>query len=407
MNNILSINQKYEINGGSDRYYFNLNELLRNKGHNLLEFAASGKNDSESAYSNYFPKAIEFKTSNPSSILPYLYNRQAKYALRKFLEQNIQPDVAHLQIYYGHLSSSILTELHSKGIPIIQTLHEYKFSCPVYTHISGDTICEKCLDGTSMNVIINKCKNDSYAQSTIRYLESRISRLLGDISKIDMFLCVSKFQKSLMQRVGIPEHKLKVLYNFVDLPENKNTTPHKNYFLYFGRIEKLKGIHTAIKAFQKFPNNDFKIVGVGPYTADLQKLVATLPIQNVEFLGFKSGDDLWDLVASSRAVLVPSEWYENCSMTVLESKALGRPVIASAIGGITEQIVDGENGFLHAPNEPSSISRAIERLLALTDSEYASMCQASRTDLTNRYSADLHYKKLKVVYEEIMHKNLI
>jgi glycosyltransferase involved in cell wall biosynthesis len=397
---ILSINQKYEINGGSDRYYFNLNELLKNKGCDIIEYAAKGKLEDDSKYNKYFPEQVKFSLKNPSAFFKYLYNLEAKNNLNKLLNEK-KIDIAHLQIYYGHLTTSILSPLKDRGIPIIQTLHEYKLSCPVYTHISKDGVCEKCLTGSTWNAVKNKCKNDSYTQSLVRFSEFHLSRIMGDISKIDSFICVSRFQKNLMIKAGIPESKLNTLYNFVSTTGIPKIVLRGDYLLFFGRLEKLKGVHSLISAMKNFPELPLFVVGEGEYKKNMIDQVIELGLDNVKFLGFKSGNELWDLVSKSLAIMVPSEWYENCSMTVLEGKAHCKPIIGANIGGISEQIDEGINGFMHEPGDISSITNAIDKLISLDNKSYEAICLSSRDDLEKRYGADNHMTSLMQIYKDV------
>lgn len=399
--NILSVNQKFEVHGGSDRYYFNLNELLDERGHRIFEFAAKGELDESSDFSRYFPKQVKFDSKNPKNLVDYLYNFNARNSISKLLDNIPSPDIVHLQIYYGQLTVSIIDEIKKRNIPIVQTLHEYKLSCPVYTHLKNDDICHACIDNSAFSCVSNRCKDGSIVKSLVRYLEFVFSKWKGDRQFIDQFICVSNFQKELMLKAGIPSEKLNVVYNFVQTRNIKFNTVNAGYYLYFGRLEKLKGLVTLLETAKMLPAIKFLIAGDGPFKSQINVYIQNHNLDNVEFVGFKQGQDLWDLVKLSKAVLVPSEWYENCSMTVLEAKAYCKPVIASSIGGITEQIIDGENGFLHEPANVNSFVAAIDKLEALSIQDYEAMCLRSREDLDLRYSADVHYRKLMEVYRKV------
>jgi glycosyltransferase involved in cell wall biosynthesis len=401
---ILSVNQTYSLKGGSDRYFFNMNDLLFKNKHDVVEFAAEGDLEPKCNSKKYFPTKIDFQDKKLKNFFSYLYNFEAKSKINGLLNEHSNFELAHLQIYYGQLTSSILNPLVKRNIPVIQTLHEYKLSCPVYTHISHGEICNKCVSGSSFNCIINRCKSNSITHSITRFLEYNVSRFLGDVNFIDKFICVSEFQMNKMKEAGIPEHKLEVLYNFV--PDNNGSLDivDGDYLLFFGRLEKLKGIHTLIKAMKEHPDKLLVIAGDGPYENELKNLVISSGLSNqVEFCGFVSGDKLWNLVKRSKAIMVPSEWYENCSMTVLEGKSYSKPIIAASIGGITEQIYDGINGFLHKPGCSNSISNAITKLY---ESDYEELCKASRSDLEHRYSSHVHYPKLMDIYRQVLESKM-
>lgn len=391
---ILSVNQIDEVRGGSDRCFFNTNELLTEEGVDVIPFFSSKTNFE-------YPIEIDFDEKSIKNIVSYFYNYDAKIKLKNLLISNDDINLAHLHIYYGKLTSSILAPLKEKGIPIVQTLHEYKLSCPVYTHISNGSVCNKCVRGSSFNSIFNKCKDGSLIASSVRFLEFNLSRFFGDVDKVDRFICVSNFQKEKMIEAGVPETKLRVIYNFVDCDRITKNVLNGDYLLYFGRLERLKGIHTLISAMQNHKEKTLFIVGEGAYENELKVLVEQLGLSDsVKFLGFKSGDELWGLVRNCKCVMVPSEWYENCSMTVLEAKAFCKPVIGASIGGITEQIQDGVNGYLHEPCNTESLSDAIERLYSAQD--YNSLALASRNDLDSRYSKSMYFNKLMALYEELL-----
>lgn len=391
--NILSINQIEEVRGGSDRCFFSTNRMLSEKNFNVIPFYSSKSGGD-------YPVELDFGEKCISNFIKYFYNTEARDKLASLIDNTPVIKLAHVHIYYGKLTVAILDPLIKKGIPIVQTLHEFKLSCPVYTHINKGVVCNKCVAGSSFNVIKNKCKDDSLLLSSLRFLEFNISRFLGDITKINKFICVSKFQKEKMIEAGVPENKLVTIYNFVDIGSIPAEVVDGNYLLFFGRLEKLKGVHTLISAMSKHRDKKLLIVGQGNYEGKLRSLTKELGLEkNITFIGFKAGDELWGLIRSCKAVMVPSEWYENCSMTVLEAKAYCKPVIGSSIGGITEQISDGVDGFLHAPGDIESISLAISKLYR---SSYPQLALASRNDLELRYSKEVHYEQLMKVYQEFL-----
>lgn len=398
---ILSVNQTFDLNGGSDRCFFNMNELLRSKGHKVCEFAASGKFAPKSEHKDVYPTQNSFSFKNPMNLAKYIYNKSAKSSLESFINEKNHFDIAHLQIYYGHLTTSILSPLLERAIPIVQTLHEYKLSCPVYTHVNDNAPCIKCIEGSTVNCLINRCKDGSTLKSTVRFLEFHISRMLGDVNKIDRFICVSNFQKKLMENAGVPKEKLEVIYNFT-FPVGDYSSENAGYLLYFGRIDKVKGLETLVNAAAITPKIKYVIAGTGPELSHIVNLAGKLGCSNIDFVGFKQGDELSSLIKGCKAVIVPSEWFENCSMTVLESKAYGKPVIGSSIGGITEQIQDNINGFLFTPKNHLELTHCIERIACLPKVKYEEMCASSLEDFELRYSPNIHYEKLNGLYKSII-----
>lgn len=390
---ILNVGHNYHVAGGSDRVLIETGELLTDNGHTVIPFCAQNEKNLDSAYSRFFPRSIDFNKINIRSLLSFFYNFEAKSFLISLLKsQDSSIDIAHLHIYYGKLTTSVLHALKKHDVPIVQSLHEYKLACPIYTMELNGNVCEKCINGNKIHCVLNKCKNSSYLQSTVMATESYISRVLGDIRNIDLFLSVSEFHKTVMLKAGIPSEKLKVLHNFVDTDKYKAEHTHENYFLYFGRIEKLKGMDTLISAFEK-TSHKLKIVGEGAYLPEVLKRIST--IQNIEYEGFKQGKELINYISNATAVIVPSEWYENCPMNVLEAKALGRPVIGSDIGGIPELIRNNIDGYVFEPGNVIKLSECIDNVTK----QFTEMSILAREDAVSRFSKVAYLEKLLAFYD--------
>ena len=169
---------------------------------------------------------------------------------------------------------------------------------------------------------------------------------------------------------------------------------HDGQLLYAGRIEKLKGLPTLLKAVG-LTGSKLLIAGDGSWVPELKMRLRNLP--NVRYLGFLTGPDLHAAMSRARAVVVPSEWYENCPMSVLEAKAAGRPVIGARIGGIPELVQDGVDGFLHTPGDAEDLAAALRRLEA---APFATLSRNARQDVMDRFSTSQHLARLMRVYAE-------
>ena len=215
--NILKLNNFYEVLGGSDRVFLNTGKLLADYGHNVHWFASSHnyqKNNSEDVTLieplNRPPRAQDYPR--------YLYNQRARTAIGNVLKNSSERfNIAHAHIYYGQLTTSIIDPIKREGIPLVQTLHEYKMVCPIYTMERDGSVCSECLDRGMHRLLVNRCKESSLVKSLATLGEQIFSRVAGDIAKVDKFICVSNFQKNLMETSGIPVEKLVTLHNFVHL----------------------------------------------------------------------------------------------------------------------------------------------------------------------------------------------
>lgn len=389
---VLQVSHNHHIVGGSDRVFFATSELLKQAGHEVVPFCLSSPKDLPSQWSGYFPRGADSAHPHPRDIGRYFYNREARKSLERLLDCTGTIDVAHLHIYHGKLTPAILPVLKARRIPIVQTLHEYKLACPVYTLQRQGKNCDACVEGSLLNSIRFRCKDGSALRSAIMAAEMASSRLAGDVRLVDRFICVSDFQKAIMTRAGLPQDKLATLHNFVDAgPVHEG---HDGYLLYAGRIEALKGLQTLMSAVEG-TDRRLLIAGDGAWVPDLRQRIRNQP--QITYLGFQSGAALAELIRRAKAVVVPSEWYENCPMSVLEAKAHGRPVVASAIGGIPELVRDGLDGFLFGPGQRDDLIRALDRL---DHADHALLSQKARQDSEHRFSGRVHLARLMDVYRD-------
>ena len=367
-------------------------------GHSCTFFAPKSDNNIYSNDSKYFPTAVDTSRPKFSDIAGYLYNQPAKAALNRLLAERGIPDVAHLHIYYGRLTASILFPLHKRGIPIVQTAHEYKITCPIYTHFLNGKPCEKCVGRQGFDVLTSRCKNNSLSHSAVALAEQLTSKFLGSIDKISKFICVSEFQQSLMLRGGISSEKAQVIYNFAsgDFFNRQREQPENGYLLYFGRLAAEKGIHTLVEAAIQ-SGIELVIAGDG----ELQDYVcsASLKHRNIRYCGLVHGADLISTLEQASAIVVPSEWYENCPMSVLEAKAMGIPVIGANIGGIPELVRHEIDGLLFQPGSVESLVSTLERF---NKSDQQSFSAKAREDAEDRFSPKRYLNQLVDLYGSLL-----
>lgn len=397
---ILNISQNHYVRGGSDRYFFTMGELLQKHGHRVIPFTATNPNNEPTEWEQYFPRGADFENPKPIDLLRFLYSRDAVKSIQRLLN-NTDVDMAHFHIYYGKLTASILGHLKKAGIPLIQTLHEYKLTCPVYSHLSNDEICEDCEGKHFWRAVPKRCNRGSLARTALSVTESYVSRFLGSVDKFDHFISVSHFLRKKMIQYGIPEEKISTVHNFADVSHITPNFSVGEYVLYFGRVHKSKGILTLIEAAAPLKQVPLYIVGDGEAMPEVQQIVEQNGCKHIHLLGFKQGDELQELILNSICTVLPSEWYENCPMSVLESFAYGKPVIGADIGGIPELIEDSVDGFL----VPSAGTGALrEKLLWMFEhkAEAVEMGKAGRKKMETEFNADIHYEKIMKVYQKFL-----
>ena len=397
---VLHASHNYYVAGGSDRYFFELGALLEQNGHKVVPFCGASPQNETSEFSDYFPACADSQNPRVSDAVRYLYSADAKRKIESAIaEQN--PDIAHLHIYYGKLTSSILGPLKRQGIPIVQSLHEYKLLCPVYTCIRNDTVCEACAGQQFWKALAYRCNRGSLLRSAASACESYISKALGSFDKIDHYIGVSQFMTDKMLSIGVPREKISTVHNFVDCAQFPLTSETGKHVLYFGRLEPTKGLFNLLDAMREHPQLRCVIAGTGSARLALEKHADSIGLKNIEFAGFVSGDALRQLVQQAICTVLPAEWYENCPMSVLESLAYGRPVIGSGIGGLPELINDGDDGIIVEPGNTPQLAAALEALTS-NISRAREMGMAGREKVQKEFSPDRHYAQIAAIYSKLL-----
>jgi glycosyltransferase involved in cell wall biosynthesis len=387
--------------------YLNTSSLLQSKGHEVIYLSQAHSQNLPSSTDNFFPAYTDYNSSSlvekVASSWTFAYSKKASTNLDELIHFK-RPDIAHLHIFYGGLTSSILPVLKKHNIPIIVTLHEYKLLCPVYTFLDGrNQICEKCANGNYLHCIANRCSKGSIANSIVMAAEAKARDVFFKPEKyFNHIICVSQFslQKHIQYRPALA-NRISHVYNFSASLENVplGSKGKKKYILYFGRLSAEKGISTLLRSFQSVSQElELYIVGTGPLQQDLANYSKEQNLNHVKFLGFQMGEALHTLIREALFVIVPSEWYENNPMTIIESYFLGTPVIGANIGGIPEIIIDGITGFTFSSRDEGDLAKKINCGLALETVQYEAMCKKARNFAEVHFSSEHHYKKLMSIY---------
>ncbi|WP_461516539.1 glycosyltransferase family 4 protein [Porticoccus sp.] len=398
---IANVSPYHYVKGGSDSYFLSQNALYQKMGVEVAPFCMKSEKNMPTEWSRYFPSGVNMSSPSMQDLYNFVYSFEAKKAIRKLLVE-FKPDLVHLHIYYGQFTSSILKEIKEASLPIVQTVHDYKVVCPVYSLTRNGKICEDCQGKHFWKAMPRRCNRGSIARTSLSVLESYVSRWGGNISKIDRFIAVSEFQASRLIKLGIPADKLKVVHNFVETTgiSPRLSPPSKPKFLYFGRLERSKGIFDALDAAEQLPSCEFIFAGSGSAEIELENAAIKRGLANVKCVGFVTGNKLNDLIKSATATLLTPTVYENCPMSVLESMALGVPVIGSRMGGISELVAHGETGLIVEPGNVSQLVDAIS-YCSTHPRKVHDMGVASVQKVVENFSSQSHFKKLMTIYEEL------
>lgn len=404
MTTLLSINNYYYYRGGADTVFLEQNRLFEQSGWNVVPFAMQSAKNLSSPWSKYFVEDIEFGeryslAAKLTRVPKVIYSLEARRKLARVIDES-HPDVCHLHNIYHHISPSILSLLKQRGIPVVQTLHDLKIACPAYSMLTHDGVCERCRGGRLYNVVVHRCIKGSVTLSAIVLLEATLHHLLRTYSSyVGRFAVPSRFYIEKLCDWGWPRSMFSHVPNFVDPDRYRPQYEPGKYFLYFGRLSREKGLATLIRAAAS-SGCRLLLAGTGPQSAELGSLTAQLGA-DVIFPGFLTGESLHEAVRGARAVVLPSEWYENAPMTVLEAYALGKPVLGARIGGIPELISEQETGLGFASGDVGSLAAALGDLAGRPDRAIEDMGREARQLVERQYTAELYRQRLLSIYREL------
>ncbi|MBF0234627.1 MAG: glycosyltransferase family 4 protein [Desulfamplus sp.] len=402
---ILFLNNYHYLRGGSEQVYFNEMGLLRSYGHEVDSFARKSEKDNFANYAHLFPYDIVTAQIRPKinaviTLKEILYSSSAKKQLKKLIKY-FTPDVVHAHNIYYRLTTSVLDLLREEGIPMVMTLHDYKLICPNYMLMYDNRICEDCKGGKFYNAILNRCYKNSMAASIVYSFESWFNDFFQKYkSNIDYFIAPSQFIQQKMIDFDWPEKNIEYIPNYVQLDKFIPHYESENYFLYIGRLSPEKGIYTLLNAFIKIKSKNIKlkIVGDGPERKELERF--SNQDLRIEFTGYLKGKELAEITKSAKAIVLPSEWYENAPISILEAFAYGKPVIGSKIGGIPEMIIEGVNGLLFESGNVEDLTSTIDRFLNLSNSTVTKMGKSARQTVQEKYNPIIHYNSLISLYRK-------
>jgi glycosyltransferase involved in cell wall biosynthesis len=406
---ILMCNSFYYLRGGSERCVFDLSQLLRDHGHEVIPFAMADSRNKPSPYSEYFVSNIDFpsRLGNGSSMADKfgavertINSREAQQKIEQLIIDT-KPEIAHVHGIAHEISPSILPVIKSAGIPVVQTLHDFKLICPNTSFISHGQVCERCKKHRYYNVVLNRCKRNSLAASFLAGLEMTIHKVLQIYEhNVDVFITPSQFLKDKLREYGI-NNQIVHLPNFLRLEHFTPCFETEDYFLYFGRLAPVKGVQTLLRAMNSVKTSKLYIVGAGELGGELQEYADDHNLDNVEFLGHFDLDELVSLIQRAAFTIMPSEGYDNYPMSVLESMACGTPVIGSRIGGIPEQIQDGYNGLLFEPGNAAQLAEKINYLLD-NPQQATAFGRNGRRRVEEINAPEVHYRQTLALYESLL-----
>jgi len=404
---ILHVNKFLHRRGGAESYMADLAEIQEAAGHDVAFFGMEHPDNDPHAYAGHFPARVEFNPmpttlgGRTRAVGRMLWSSSAARGIDAVVDA-FGPDVVHLHNIYHQLSPSVLRPLDRRGIPAVMTLHDYKLACPTYRFLDHGQICEACLGGHFHQAVRRRCQDGSLLASTAAAASSYLHAATGAYRPVGRFLCPSRFMESKMRAAGVFPDRLEWVPHFVDCNAVATADKPGRGVVCAGRLSNEKGIDVLIEAVGHLGPSlgdaaHLDIVGEGPEQEALARLAEERAPGQVRFHGRVAKAAVHDLIRNSTVLALPSRWYENQPMIVLEALACGVPVVGTSLGGTPEIVADGVDGTIVAPDDPEALAGALGDLLAHPRRAFE-MGRAGRAKVESDFTPQRHWTRVRDAY---------
>jgi glycosyltransferase involved in cell wall biosynthesis len=383
---VLSVHNSYQKPGGEDQVFAQEAALLRSHGHQVSLFRAS--NDT-------------VKGKNPLVVLrDTIWNREMYDELFERMRAE-RPDVVHVHNTFPVISPAVYYAARENGIPVVQTLHNYRLICPAATFFRDGTLCEACL-GKSIPWpgVVHGCYRNSRVTTAVAatmLATHNFKHTYSDV--VSAYIALTDFARCKFVHAGLPMEKIFVKPNFLETDPGRGEGKG-NYALFVGRLTPEKGISTLLDAWRQLsPDLRLEIAGDGPLAPEVEKAAAELP--NITWLKWLPRTEILQRMKDASVLILPSTWYEGFPMIIAEAFAVGLPVIASNLGSMPSIVDDRRTGLQFEAGNPTALKDAICWWLA-NPSEAACMRRRAREEYENKYTAERNYTQLMNIYDCVL-----
>ena len=399
---VLLVNKFHWLKGGSEKYYFELGQLLKEHGYEVAYFSMKNDKNVITGDKEYFVDEIDLNNSSKLKALDVIYSK-TNYKKMMNAIKDFKPDVIHVNNFQRQLSSSIIRAANDSNVPVVFTAHDVQAICPAITMMDNNKcVCELCMHGKYYNCIKKSCNKGSKAKSIIGAIEGyyyRYKKIYTD--KIKYIITPSEFYRTKFIDDGINPNKIEAIHNFIIASDYDVETEIGDYALYFGRLSKEKGINNLIEAFKKCKTGKLYIAGDGPEKENIEKFIKDNNLsKKVKLLGFLNKEQVTEYVRKARFIVVPSIWYENCPYSVMETLAIGKPVIGADIAGIPELVINNENGFVYKYDDIYELSEKMDNLFK--NDKLVNKFSKNAKELSKKYDKEEYYKKINKIYQKVI-----
>lgn len=385
--NVLIVHNYYQIPGGEDTVVENEKKMLIENGHKVILYT---RHNDEIKSNNILKKfLLPFET---------IFSLKTYKDIKRIIREE-KIEIVHVHNTLPLISPSVYYAARSCKIPAIQTLHNFRLLCPAATFVRNDKICEKCLEKSLFSAVKYKCYRNSFLQSSIISMNIAIHRFIGTYKRINGYIALTEFNKKKFENL-IDSKKIFIKPNFSNFNDDKSLKlDNRRYFLYLGRVDKIKGLEVILRAWKNIKEEELYIVGTGPYEENVKEYVAKNNMSNVKLLGFKRKDEVIAIIKNAKAIIIASQWYEGFPMTIVESFSLGVPVIAGDIGNMSSIIEHSANGLLFKYNDHEELRKQVE--VFSNGNIMRKLSIGAKESFDKKYCKEINYNILLKVYNDV------
>lgn len=380
---VLAVHNRYQQPGGEDQVFLAETALLESYGHRVV------------CYTTHNDRVAGMNRLTLASNT--LWNSSAYRELRALIRQE-RPQVAHFHNTFPLVSPAGYYAARAEEVPVVQTLHNYRLLCPNALFFRDGGVCEDCLGkAVPWPGIVHKCYRGSRMASGVVATMLTAHRVLRTWTEmVDVYVALTEFARRKFVEGGLPAESTVVKPNFV-YPDPGPGEGRGGYALFVGRLSPEKGVGTLLDAYRRLDERSpLKVVGGGPLTESVVEAASRYP--HIEYLGYRSPEEVHALMKEASMLVFPSEWYEGFSRVVAEAFATATPIVAADIGASTELVEHGRTGLRFPPGDAGALATQVEWFFSHPE-EHARMRRAVRAEYEAKYTAQRNYQMLLEIYE--------
>ncbi len=384
---VLVIHNQYQQPGGEDVVVQAEVDLLRRAGHRVIQFT---QNNAALATLTSLQKAALFFTTT--------WNRNAYSKIRDLINKE-RPDIVHCHNLLPQVSPAAYYACKSAGVPVVQTLHNYRLFCPAGTFFHNGRICQDCIRSLPYSVKQGCYRGSRLQTATVAMMLAFHRNRETWTRSVDAYIAPTQFSRDFFAMLGLPGKKIHVKSNFVAQNPAPRTAPG-SYALFVGRLSPEKGALEMLRTWLHLPHIPLVVVGDGPLYDEASLLVRRSGGTHIKLMGRMSQEDTQAQMRGARFLVFPSRWYEPFGMALIEAAAVGVPAIAARIAGVPELVVESKTGLMFDLQKDDLAAKA--NWAWIHPSEMEAMGIAARQHYQRNFTAEKNYESLITVYRSVL-----